>query len=90
MVEHQFMQQMNERQTQLPPSTEFASPMGASAPTFVQMSDQAQADLTAMNQLAQELLHDPLAMQALCDRVYDLMVQDLQMQQDRDRGYGRR
>jgi hypothetical protein len=90
MVEHQSMQQMGERETQLSPSTEFASPMGAGAPASVQMSAHSQADLLAMNNLAQELLHDPLAMRLLCDRVYDLMAQDLQIQQDRDRGYGRR
>jgi hypothetical protein len=64
--------------------------MGTNAPVAVQMSDQAQTDLVAMGELAEEILHDPLAIQELCDRVYDLMVDDLRMQQTRNRGYGRR
>lgn len=40
--------------------------------------------------LAAQVLRDPAAMEKLCDRIYQLMEQDLQRQQERDRTYRRR
>ncbi|MBM0744557.1 hypothetical protein JOY44_23605 [Phormidium sp. CLA17] len=48
------------------------------------------AELEMLSQLAAQLLNDPLAVQRLSDRVVELMQQDLKLQQERDRGYGRR
>jgi hypothetical protein len=41
-------------------------------------------------QLAQQILQDPLRTMQLCDRVYELLQEDLRIQQERSRGYGRR
>lgn len=56
-----------------------------------QFSDTLPSDeLEMLYQLAAELLEDPLAVQRLSDRVLELMQQDLTLQRERDRGYGRR
>ena len=47
-------------------------------------------DLTMLSQLAAELLSDPLAVQQLSERVFELLRQDLMLQQERGYGYGRR
>jgi hypothetical protein len=47
-------------------------------------------DLATLSQLAEQLLQDPLALQQLSDRVLELLHQDLERQQERSRGYGRR
>jgi hypothetical protein len=41
---------------------------------------------TVLNQI----LHDPLLLQQLGDRVYELLQEDLRKQSERSRGYGRR
>jgi ABC-type glutathione transport system ATPase component len=43
-----------------------------------------------MAQLAQQILQDPLRAMQLSDRVYELLQEDLRIQQERSRGYGRR
>ena len=50
------------------------------------MTDQHQA----LAQLAKAILQDPVLLEQLCDRIYDLMQTDLRQQQERHRGYGRR
>ena len=47
------------------------------------------ADLATLSQLAAQILDDPLAVQRLSDRVVELLHQDLKLQQERSRGYGR-
>ncbi len=47
-------------------------------------------ELDQLCQLAGELLQDPLAVDQLRDRVLELLQQDLQRQQERSGGYGRR
>lgn len=47
-------------------------------------------DLATLSQLAAQVLQDPLAMRQLGDRVVELMQQDLRLQRERSRGYGRR
>jgi ABC-type glutathione transport system ATPase component len=44
----------------------------------------------AMAQLAQQILQNPLQAMQLSDRVYELLQEDLRIQQERGRGYGRR
>jgi|GEM_PF-1621244 hypothetical protein len=45
---------------------------------------------TAIAKLAKQILKNPLQLQQLGDRVYELLQQDLRIQQERSRGYGRR
>lgn len=40
------------------------------------------------NKLAQEVLRDPLKLQRLTDRVYDLLLEDLRQQRERIHNYG--
>lgn len=44
----------------------------------------------AVMQLAAKVLQDPLAQSKLCDRIYELMQNDLQYQRERQHNYGRR
>lgn len=46
-------------------------------------------DLTMLSQVAMQVLSDPFATQQLCDRVIQLMQQDLLLQQE-CHNYGRR
>ena len=39
--------------------------------------------------LATQILDDPVAMRQVSDRVFELLCQDLRLQQERRRGYGR-
>lgn len=43
----------------------------------------------AMAQVMQAILQDPVLMERLCDRVYDLLEADLRQQQERAKGSGR-
>lgn len=47
-------------------------------------------DLAMLSQVAAQLLHDPLAVQQLSDRVVELLQQEIRQQRERSRGYGRR
>lgn len=42
---------------------------------------------TELAQLAEEILENPLRQRQLCDRVYQLMQEDLYRQRDRTRNY---
>lgn len=64
-------------------------PSGFSAPAQVQSSLSRQQQ-EQMAQVANDLLRDPMLLTQFCDRIYDLMQTDLQQQQERHRGYGRR
>ncbi|MBW4515035.1 MAG: hypothetical protein KME11_07405 [Timaviella obliquedivisa GSE-PSE-MK23-08B] len=45
---------------------------------------------TAIAKLTQQILQNPLQLQQLGDRVYELLQQDLRIHQERSRGYGKR
>lgn len=62
---------------------------GYAAPAFMP-GDKSEEDRVALTQLAAKILQDPLAMRRLSDRVFQLLQEDLQLQQERNRGYGRR
>lgn len=62
------------------------SPAGFAAPGVIQ----SEHDLMAMAQLAADLIDDPIALEQFCDRVYELMRDDLQRQRERSHGHGRR
>jgi hypothetical protein len=64
------------------------SPTGYAAPASIQGS-QAE-DQVALSQLAAKILQDPLAMRKLSDRVFELLREELQIERERNRGYGRR
>jgi len=65
------------------------SPAGYAAPAFFQTDRQTQ-ELSKISQIATKVLHDPLLMRQLSDRVYELMLQDIHNQKERDRNYGGR
>lgn len=44
---------------------------------------------TVPDEVLQKILHDPLLLQQLGDRVYELLQEDLRQQSERRRGYGR-
>ena len=69
--------------------THGSSTAGYAAPTFM-LGDKTEEDKVALTQLAAKILQDPLAMRRLSDRVFQLLQEDLQLQQERNRGYGRR
>ena len=48
-----------------------------------------ETDLVKLIPLAQQVLDDPLLMNQLCDRVYELMLEDLSQQSERLRSYRR-
>lgn len=52
--------------------------------------NQSEEDRVALTQLAAKILQDPLAMRRLSDRVFQLLQEDLQLQKERNQGYGRR
>ena len=64
-------------------------PAGYAAPARFSAFPHAE-DLNLLSQLAAELLQDPLAVRRLSDWVVELLHQDLKLQQERSRGYGRR
>lgn len=63
-----------------------AAPAGYSAPAFVQTKDKNR--VAQVKSLAAKVLHDPLLQMDLCDRVYELMLEDLRLQRERARNYG--
>lgn len=70
-----------------PPLGDATVPVGYAAPDFIQR-DGNTADLAKISKAASSVLHDPLRMRLLSDRVYELMREDLRRQQERSRNYG--
>ena len=68
------------------PSSELSSPAGFAAPPSIQCDSQ-QVDPTALEKTASQVLQDPLLLRKLCDRVYELMLEDLRYQGERSRNY---
>jgi len=62
------------------PST---APAGYAAPAHITLQSEAE-DLAAT---ASAVLADPVALLRLCDRIADLMAQDLRLQRDRNSHY---
>ncbi|HIK14515.1 MAG TPA: hypothetical protein IGS53_04375 [Leptolyngbyaceae cyanobacterium M33_DOE_097] len=72
----------------LPPLAAPGGVMGSSAAVSVQVRDPRQvADLEA---LADQVLRDPVLLRQVCDRVYQLLLEDLRQQHERSRSYGGR
>jgi hypothetical protein len=64
-----------------------SSPIGTLAPLPIQ-SDRD--DLATLSAIAAQLLTDPLRVRHLTDRVYQLLQEDLRLQQERRGRYGGR
>ena len=62
-------------------------PAGYAAPALVQRDGKTE-DMAKISKAASEVLHDPLLMRLLSDRVYELMLEDLRRQQERSKNYG--
>ena len=75
--------------TGLPPAGVFSNPIGFVAPAILQ-SDQSPEVKQEMAYIAEQLAKDPMAMRLFCDRIYQLLQNDLQSQQERAHSYGRR
>jgi hypothetical protein len=65
---------------------ELTIPAGSVVPGLA-TSDRKQ-DRTALSKLATKVLEDPLLLQRLSERVYELMQSDLRNQRERTRNYG--
>ena len=63
-------------------------PLGLMAPAEIQSDDRQ--ELNQLFAIAAKTLDDPLQVQQLVDRVYQLMQEDFQMQQERGGRYGER
>ncbi|MEL6880853.1 MAG: hypothetical protein AAFY33_04090 [Cyanobacteria bacterium J06643_4] len=75
--------------TALPPSGVFSNPIGFVAPAILQ-SNQPPEVKQEMAYIAKQLATDPMAMRLFCDRIYQLLKDDLQAQQKRAHSYGKR
>lgn len=71
----------------LPSAGGITVPAGYAALGFDTSDDNS--DSTTLAELAAKVLEEPLLMQQLSDRVYELMQEDLRQQQERRRNYGR-
>lgn len=65
-----------------------ARPAGYLAPAAFQTQDKE--NIQKIKSLANKALHDPLLQRKLCDRIYQLMLEDFNLQKERIRNYGGR
>lgn len=78
-----------EQATFLSPSASVSNPAGFVAPAIVQSNHPPEVK-RMMAKVAEKLANDPMAMRQFCDRIYQLLRDDIQTQQERSYGYGRR
>ena len=78
-----------ENATFLPPIGPVSNPVGFVAPAILQ-SEQPAAVKQMMARVAIRLAHDPMAMQQFCDRIYQLLCDDVRAQHERAHSYRRR
>ena len=71
-----------EQATFLAPSSSVSNPAGFVAPAIVQ-SNHTLAVKQMMAQVAVKLAHNPMAMAEFCDRIHQLLCDDIQTQQER-------
>lgn len=62
-------------------------PAGYAAPTSTQSNCKPE-ELAAITKIAGKVLHDPLLMRQVSDRIYELMLEDLRRQQERSGNFG--
>ena len=71
-----------EQATFLAPSGSVSNPAGFVAPAIVQSNHTLEVK-QMMAQVAVKLAHNPMAMAEFCDRIYQLLCNDIQTQQER-------
>lgn len=74
-----------EQATFLPPSGSVSNPAGYVGPAILQSNYTLEVK-RKMAQVAAQLAHDPIAMEQFCDRIHQLLRDDLQAQQERASG----
>jgi len=89
MAELNLSAEGSQRATFLPPSGSVSNPAGFVAPAILQ-SEHPPVVKTQMAKVAAKLAQDPMAMRLFCDRIYQLLQDDLRLQQDRLYSYGKR
>jgi hypothetical protein len=65
-----------------------ATPAGYVTPARFQIQDQQ--NFAKIQALAAKVLDDPLLQRELCDRIYQIMLEDMSLQRERTRNYGGR
>lgn len=78
-----------ENATFLPPVGPVSNPTGFVAPVILR-SDQPAEVKQMMARVAAQVAHDPMVMQQFCDRVYQLLCDDVRAQYERAHSYRRR
>lgn len=71
--------------TFLPPSGSVSNPAGFVAPAILQSHHPLEVK-QMMAQVAIKLAHNPMAMAEFCDRIHQLLRDDIQTQQERSSG----
>ncbi|MEO1591042.1 MAG: hypothetical protein AAFU71_07090 [Cyanobacteria bacterium J06632_22] len=79
----------DEKATFLPPDNAAVNPAGFAAAAILQ-SRHSMTVKREMAAVAAQLVDDPAAMRLFCDRVYQLLHDDLRTHQERTHSYGRR
>lgn len=74
-----------ERATFLPPTGSMSNPVGFVGPAILQSHHPLEVK-RMMAQVAAKLANNPMAMAEFCDRVYQLLREDIQAQQERASG----
>lgn len=64
----------------LNPITNLAKPAGYTAPVIIQSNNKEK--LAKMMPIVAKILKDPLLLNKLCDRIYELMQEDLRQQKE--------
>lgn len=71
--------------TFLPPSGSVSNPAGFVAPAITQSNHTLEVK-RMMAQVAEKLANNPMAMAEFCDRIHQLLRDDIQAQQERSNG----
>ena len=71
--------------TFLPPSSSISNPAGFVAPAITQSNHSLEVK-EILAQVAMKLAHNPMMMEEFCDRIHQLLRNDIQTQQERASG----
>ncbi|MEM6253175.1 MAG: hypothetical protein AAF821_09655 [Cyanobacteria bacterium P01_D01_bin.156] len=74
-----------EQATFLPPNGSISNPVGFVGPAILQSTHTLEVK-RMMAKVAVQLANDPMAMEQFCDRIHQLLRDDLQAQQERASG----
>ena len=78
-----------EQATFLPTNGHITTPASFVMPAIYQ-SERSPEVKAKMAEVAAQLTKDPISLRLFCDRIYQLLQNDIQQQQDRTHSYGRR